>query len=257
MREFAILIQPQEDVSLEKEKYPLKILKDFPGSSQLPELKGDIVTEGELELVSETKELREFDVTFKYKRRKTLISEESPEVTGNFKLWQHKKGLAVAVDSPRLLSSVAAAFLSVVQHNELRAVRLLEMTSNRFLALRKHANELGGQVTMLHLRDVESENLRLSAFQVHGYDVEKMDVEKMLKSARKIKRVGFYIPNLAGEPFSFWVADWGGGAIYRPTELIPHQIAGLLEFFENSLLPVRPKMKLKESGASSSCSARP
>jgi hypothetical protein len=95
---------------------------------------------------------------------------------------------------------------------------------------------------MLHLRNVESENLSLSVLQVHGKDVERMNVDEMLKSAKKIKRVGFYIPNLLGESFSFWVANWGGGAIYRPIDFLPHQVAGFLEFFEDTLLPSRSKM---------------
>jgi hypothetical protein len=237
MREFALFRQYLEDVSLKKGKYPLKKLMDFPGSSCLWKSgEEDIVKEGELELVSEIQEFREFDITFKYRRRKTQISDESLIETGKFKLWQHKRGLAVAIDSPRLLSNVAASFLSVVQYNELKAIKPLEMNTKEFLALRKHAIELDGKVTMLHLKNVESNNIKLSVFQVHGNDLEKMDVEKMLIGAKKIKRVGFSIPNLMGESYSFWVADWGGGAIYKPTELLPHQIAGILEFFEDSLL---------------------
>lgn len=63
----------------------------------------------------------------------------------------------------------------------------------------------------------------------------------MNKSAKTIKRVGFFIPNLVGEYYSFWVADWGGGAIYRPTDFLPHQVSGLLDFFEEALLPNRIK----------------
>jgi hypothetical protein len=61
-------------------------------------------------------------------------------------------------------------------------------------------------------------------------------VETLLKSAKKVKRVGFSIPKLMDESYSFWVADWGVGAIYRPTDMLPHQVAGLLEFLEGALL---------------------
>lgn len=126
--------------------------------------------------------------------------------------------------------------------NELRAVRLLEMDLNRYMALKQHAIELGGNVNMLHLKKVKSENLNLNVFTVHGSDVAKMNVDQMLKSAKIIKRVGFFVPNLVGEYYySFWIADWGGGAIYRPTDFLPHQVSGFLDFFEEALLPNKIK----------------
>jgi hypothetical protein len=234
MREFALLIQPLKDVPLQSKRYSFGIVKDFPGSSRFL-TDEEIVTDGELEVVNEDKKFREFEITLKYKRRQTQISSDRPEVTGKFKLWQHMGGLAVAIDSDRKISEVAAAFVSVAQHKELRAVRLLRMNRSRFLALKSHAIELGGKVTMLHLRHGKDRYGPFSTLQRHG-DLESTDVEELLKISKKVKRVGFSIPNLMGESYSFWVADWGVGAIYRPTSLIPHEIAGLLEFFEGALL---------------------
>jgi len=235
MREFALLIQPLKDVQLQSKKYSFDIVKDFPGSSRFL-TDEETVTDGELEIVNEDKMFREFNIIFKYKRRQTQISSERPEVTGRFKLWQHKGGLAVAVDSDRKISEVAAVFLSAAQHRELRAIRPLRINRSRFLALRSHAIELGGRVTMRHIRNGEDEHGKFSTYQRHGV-LNSTYEEELLKNAEKIKRIGFSIPNLMGQSYSFWVADWGVGAIWKPTSLILHEIAGLLEFFEGALLP--------------------
>ena len=235
MREFALLIQPTEDVQLQGKKFSFGLLKDFPGSSRLL-TDEDMVTDGELNVVNEDKIFREFDVTLRYKRHQTQISLDRPEVTGKFKIWQHKGGLAVAIDSDRKISEVAAAFLSAAQYRELRAIRLLRINRYRFLALRKHAIELGGKVNMRHLRHGKDEHGKYSTYGRHG-ELESSYEEELLTNAEKIKRIGFSIPNLMGESYSFWIADWGVGAIWKPTSLILHEVAGLLEFFEGALLP--------------------
>lgn len=235
MREFALLIQPLKDVPLENKRYSFGILQDFPGSSRFL-TDEEMVTDGELKVVNEDKMFREFDITLRYKRRQTQISSDRPEVTGKFKVWQHKGGFAIAIDSDRKISEVAATFVSVAQHRELRAVRPLRIDRSRFLALRSHAIGLGGKVTMRHLRNGGDEHGKFSTYQRHG-DLESPYEEKLLMNAEKIKRIGFSIPNLMGESYSFWVADWGVGAIWRPASLILHEIAGLLEFFEGALLP--------------------
>jgi hypothetical protein len=235
MREFALLVQPTNDAQLQDKKYSFGLLDNFPGSSHL--LKDeDLVTDGMLEVVNEDKRFREFDVTLRYKRHQTQISSDRPEVTGKFKLWQHKGGLAVAIDSDRKISEVAAAFLSAAQYRELKAIRLLRINKTRFLALRQYAIELEGKVTMRHLRNGWDMHGKFPTFNRTG-DLEATYEEELFNNSEKIKRIGFSIPNLMGESYSFWVADWGVGAIWKPTDLGIHVIAGLLEFFENALLP--------------------
>lgn len=239
MRQFSIFVQSSKKSHISKKSYPINILTEFPGSSKLPEL--DLVVDGSLKLISESKEFYQFKVNLEYHRRKSGISDKSYKEKGSFEIWQHKGGFCVSVDSSRALSKVAAAFLSVVQFDELKAIRLLEMDLNRYMALKQYAIKLGGGINMLHLKNVMSEGINLNVITVHGKDVGKMKVDEMLKGAKKIKRIGFFIPNLISEYYSFWVADWGGGAIYSPTDFLPHQVAGLLDFFEQALIPNRLK----------------
>lgn len=265
MREFAILIQPRKDVPFQNKKYSYDIFKNFPGSSRLwKSEEEDVVTDGEFDVVMENKEFRELDVTLRYKRRQTGISRDRPEVTGKFKLWQHKGGLAVAIDSDREISEVTAAFVSVAQHNELRAIRLRRMEKRHFTALISHAFELGGEVNLQHLKDGEDYYGKFRTLDRHGnfyaekkikmkcpkcdYEWDlKIDGKKPFKSAKRVKRVGFSIPNLMGESYNFWIADWGIGAVYKPTSLLPHQIAGLLEFFEGALLRGKQNVRHEDS----------
>jgi hypothetical protein len=232
MREFALMIQPTKDVPFQLEKYSFDALKNFPGGSRL--WKDDVATDGELCIVREDSHFREFDITLRYKRRQTQISSDRPEVTGKFKIWQHKGGLLMAIDSDRKISEVAAAFLSIVQYNDLRAIRLLRINTGRFLALKNYTMKVDGKVTMLHLRDGIDEDGSFTTYHRHGsFDFSRVD--SRLGTAKRIKRIGFSFSTF-GESYNFWIADWGVGAIYRPTEMLPHQVAGLLEFFEGALL---------------------
>jgi len=239
-KNFAVLTRPRiepKDMDLGKE-FKLDILMKFPGAWKAIDAKWletpGRLKDGGLTLVSEDEDYAHYRVWFDY-FRKGIAAKEYRLEKAEFEIWQHKNGLSLVVNAPRELAELSATFLSVVRCRDPFAIRLHKLNKEDFITLIQYVRSLGGKVTVLQLRYVRTEDMgELSSLKVSGKDMEEQNIEKLLSAARKVTRIGFYIPNLGGEVFKFWVGHWGGGTIYMPLTLEPHHIWRLIDFFENS-----------------------
>jgi hypothetical protein len=243
-KNFAILTRPRiEPKSLDVNKeFKLDIMMEFPGAWKAINAKWleapERLKDGGLILVSEDENYAHYKVWFEY-LRKGIAAKEYRAERAEFEIWQHKDGLSVVVNAPRELAELSATLLSIVKCNDPFAIRLYKLNKENFVTLIQYVRSLGGKVTVLQLRYVKTEDMgELSSLKISGKTMEGQNVDKLLSAARKVTRVGFYLPNLGGEGFKFWIGHWGGGTIYTPVILEPRHIWCLIRFFENSLKDV-------------------
>lgn len=229
-RSFALLVPISEDASIKKKQVSVEDLKSAPASWKISGLERTV--EGTLRLVSESEEMRHFEVSMKYKQR-SVIAEKASVISGTYEVWQHRNGYAIALDSPSTLVSPTAALLSLSVYGEIGRFHGRTLGKDDFKLIEEHAARLGGVMAALHLRNVKVGPNEMSVYNVTGKNIG--DLDKMIKAAKKIKRMGFRIPRLGDTPYYFWVADWGGGTIYQPLDMMPHQVVSLIKFFEDAL----------------------
>jgi hypothetical protein len=229
-RGFAILVPSRRDVPLKKKNVTLAELRSFPGSWKVRGL--DRITDGTLNLISENEDLRHFSVEMKYLQR-SVIAPRAVEVSGNFDVWQHRGGFAVAVNCPTFLVDAVASLISLSIYEDLGGITGKTLKKEDFIAIQAHAFSLGGIMTALHLRGISVDGYYRSVYNTTGKNIGKE--EEKIKSAKKVKRIGFRFPRLGDSQFYFWVADWGGGTLYQPSQLLPHQVITLAKFFEEAL----------------------
>lgn len=240
MNEFALIRLPLGNLGRVKKKLMLENLRNLRGSGKFSEILKKIVG-GELSFARETKNFRQYKLRCEFYGRKVSIAKEVPTYSGEFDIWQHKGGLAMTVGPSMILSRIAAAFLSASLYEEVDLAELFEFRSEDFSLLKEHIAKLGGEVTLLHIVGIKGTTYR--TLTVTGKNLEESEMWGFVDKASEIRRIGFRVSDLGGEPFSFWVASWGGGSIYQPFELLPHHISGFLDLLEKALLPRRPRTK--------------
>jgi len=239
-KNFAILTKPRIEVDkIERKDYELGLLMNFPGAWKAINNKWledpDRLQDGGICFLSDQGEFRHFKVWFKYRRRgiaaRNYVTEDA-----EFELWQHKNGFSLAVNAPKALAELAANLLSVAIYKDPFAVRIRKIRKEDFLALVQYTRSIGGKVVVLHLRHIRTEDMGiLSVLKISGMDMKRANVDKLLNAAKRVTRIGFYIPNLGGTEFKFWIGHWGGGTIYLPPILEPHHVWTLIRFFEGVL----------------------
>lgn len=227
---FAIIVPNRKDISLKKKSIMLAELKEFPGSWKVKWL--DKITRGALRLSSEVDDIRHFNVEMEYMQWRVL-AKSAEKVPGNFDVWQHKNGYAVAVNCPKNLVDATAALLSLSVYGDLAGFSSKNLHKADFIAIQKYAFGLGGVMAALHLRNIKVGDSEMSVYNITGKNIG--NPEKLIKAAKKVKRMGFRFPRLGDSEFHFWVADWGGGTLYQPSEFLPHQVIALAKFFEEAL----------------------
>jgi hypothetical protein len=239
-KNFAILTRPRIETKSEgaNKEFRLDELMKFPGAWKAIDPKWleipERLKDGGLMLVSEDENYARYKVWFDY-LRKGIAAKEYRLERAEFEIWEHKNGLSLVVNAPRELAELSATFLAVIKCKDPFAIRLYKLNKENFIALIQHVRSLGGKVTVLQLRFVRTEDMgELSSLKISGKDLEEQNIDKLLSAAKKITRVGFYIPYL-GEVFKFWVGHWGGGTIYMPIIIEPHHVWKLIEFFEKSI----------------------
>lgn len=228
--EFVLLVPSKEDAPLKKKRVDLSKLKDFPGSWKVKGL--DRIIDGALSFSSESGDYRHFRVHMKYERG-SVITQKPTIVEGDFDIWQHKNGYAIAVKCPNALVDTVASLLSLSIHGELGWFHSKNLEREDFMAIQKHAFSLGGVMAVLHLRDVKVGDSQMSVYSVSGKNIG--NPEKLINAAKKIKRMGFRFPRLGSSQYHFWVANQGNGTLYQPSEFLPHQVITLAKFFEEAL----------------------
>jgi len=229
-RGFAILVPSRGDIQLKKKSVTLAELKSFPGSWKVKGL--DRIISGVLRLYSETEDLRHFSVEMEYMQWR-VIAKSAEKVSGKFDIWQRRGGYAVAVDCHRFLVDAAATLLSLSIYGELGGFSGRNLKKEDFISIQKHAFSLGGKMAALHLRNIRVEDSEMSVYNITGKNIG--NPQKLIRAAKKVKRMGFRFPRLGDSEFHFWVADWGGGTLYQPSQFLPHQVMTLAKFFEESL----------------------
>jgi len=229
-RGFAILVPNRMDMTPKKKRVTLAELKEFPGSWKVKGL--DRITSGVLSLSSETEDFRHFSVEMEYKQW-SVIAKSAGKVSGSFDIWQRRGGYAVAVDCPRVLLDAAASLLSLSIYGDLGGFCTKNLKKEDFIAIQKHAFSLGAVMAALHLRNVKVGDSEMSVYNMTGKNIG--NPQMLIRAAKKVKRIGFRFPRLGDSEFHFWVADWGGGTLYQPSQLLPHQVMTLAKFFEESL----------------------
>jgi len=239
-KNFAILTRPRveiKDISMDN-KFKISVLMSFPGAWKAIDAKWlespERLKDGELTLVSEIGEYIHHRIWFDY-YKKGIAAKDYHLERAEFEIWQHKNGFSLVVNAPRELAELSAAFLSVARYRDPFAVRIRKLNKEDFLTLIRHVKSLGGEITVLQLRYVKTEDMgELSVLKISGKSIGEQNIDKLLNAARKVTRIGFHIPNLGGEEFKFWIGHWGGGTIYTPSMSEPHHIWNLIKFFEDS-----------------------
>ncbi len=238
-KNFVIISKPRREIyKVERNHFSLNDLMNFPGAWKALNQKWienpDLLKAGEIRLLSEIDEFRHFLVRITY-LRKGIASKDFFTDNAEFELWQHIDGFSLAVNATEDLAEIAAVMLSVGIYKDPFALRIRRMSKKDFLALVRYVKSVGGDVNILHLRWVRTEKGILSTFKISGRTLEEFDIEKLIEASKKVTRIGFYIPNLGGTEFKFWIAHWGGGTIYTPQILERHNIWSLILFFEKVL----------------------
>lgn len=227
---FAILIPEAADTSTKNNRLTLNNLKSVPGSWKIKGL--ERLINCEFRIVSEDDEVRHFNMAVTYKQR-SVIAQEISEVKGSFDVWHHRGGFAIALDCSRFMVDSIAAFLSLSIYGEIGIFRGQTLRKEGFLKIQQHAFNLGGVLSVLHLRTLKVQDSEMSVYNLSGKNIG--NPSEQISAAKKIKRMGFRFPRLGDSPFHFWVADWGGGTIYQPLVILPHHALALAKFFEDAL----------------------
>jgi len=234
MNEFAIIRLPLGNSGSITKKLTFEDLRSIPGSGKVSEILRKMV-DGELSFARETKDFRQYKLKCEFYGRKVSIARDVPTYRGEFDIWQHKGGLAMTVGPSMILSRIATAFLSVSLYGEIGSSELFELKSEDFSLLKEYIMKLGGEVTLLHFVGIKNTNYRVVT--VTGKKLEETEMWELAGKANEIRRMGFRVPKLGGDRFSFWVGSAGLGSVYQPFELLPHHISGLLSLLEKALLP--------------------
>jgi hypothetical protein len=227
---FAVIVPKRIDRTLKRKIVTFADLKDSPGSWKISGI--DRITTGELRFSSETTDVRHFSMKVGYKKW-SVIAGSSEERKGELDIWQRKGGYAMAVNCPKVLVHAVASLLSLSIHGDLGGLSDKNLNKGDFLLIQKHALSIGGTMVVLHLRDVKVDEREMSVYNMTGRNIG--NPEELIRAAKKVKRMGFRFPRLGDSEFHFWVADWGGGTLYQPSEFLPHHIIMLTRFFEQAL----------------------
>jgi len=227
---FAILVPNRRDMPLKKKSVNLAELKEFPGSWKIKGM--DRITDAMLRVISESEELRHFKANVEYKQW-SVIARSATMMRGEFDIWQRRSGYAVAVNCPTVLVDAAASLLSLSIYDDLGGFSGKSLKKDDFIAIQKHAFSLGGVMAVLHLRNVKIGGIERSVYNTTGKNIG--NEEELIRAAKKVKRMGFRFPRLGDSYFHFWVADWGGGTLYQPSQFLPHHVVTLAKFFEEAL----------------------
>lgn len=139
----------------------------------------------------------------------------------------------MAINCPKVLVDAVASLLSLCIYGDLGGFSDKNLNKGDFLLVQKYALSLGGIMVVLHLRDIKVAEREMSVYNMTGRNIG--NPEKLIRAAKKVKRMGFRFPRLGDSEFHFWVADWGGGTLYQPSEFLPHHIMTLTKFFERAL----------------------
>jgi len=232
---FAIFFPAQEDgTSARKKEVTVPELKNFPSSWKVKNL--DKVTGGKLRLLREDGEVREFEVVIDYGRR---VGSTRVKASSKFKVFQRRGGYAIAIDCPSRFIDTAAALLSLSVHGDLGGFGVRGIKRDDFLKLWEYARTRRGEPRDVHFRMIKGDSV--SVYRVSGRAIlhvkEIGEPVALMKLAKRIKRLGFGFPpnSLSDSEFHFWIADWGGGTIYEPLQVLPHHAIALAKFFEEAL----------------------
>jgi len=234
LRGFALIFPAQEDIKSKRKEITLKDLVFYPVSWKIKNL--DKVTGGKLNLIYENDSLREFRIILDYNKR---VGNRIVNTSIKIDAFQSRKGYIVAIDCPSFLIYTVASLISLCIYGNINGFYARKFEKEDFLKIWDYAIKLGGIPREIHLRRIKGN--KVSIYHVTGQDIlgveEIGNPVKLMRMARKIKRLGFSFPPgcLDESPFHFWVADWGGGTIYEPLQLLPHHALILAEFFKRAL----------------------
>lgn len=238
MRDFVIYMQPIHNWGEVKKQVTVESLRSFPGTGRLYEF--DVVKAGRLEFIQEFDGLRLFRFFCKYESGKSRSAiGEAPIQDLKFELFQKKGGLVAVIQAPKKAARIAVAALSLSVFGDPFKIVPFQLSTPEFRKLLSVIQTHSGKLTRLSLRMIEGETGVLRKFEVSGdfEQVLKVNLDKILESARRVSFMGFRIPSSKDSAsFSFRITEWGGGQIYQPADPQLHEISELMELLREAFL---------------------